>query len=61
VLFPASRGVLDATGRAQSAVVLPPNTTSSLIGASVFHAFIVLDASINWRMASNPVKITFVP
>jgi hypothetical protein len=60
-LFPSSLGVLDAAGRAQSAVVLPPNTSTSLIGRAVYHAYVVLDQALSWRMASNPVKIAFVP
>jgi hypothetical protein len=60
-VFRNSLGTLDANGKGQSAIVLPQNSLADLIGLSVYHAYVVLDQDFLWQMASNPVKITFVP
>jgi hypothetical protein len=58
-VFQASMGVLDAQGRGQARVQLPP-LGPRLIGLELFHAFVVHDGT-NVVAASNAVKVRLVP
>lgn len=59
-VYPNSLGVLDATGRAAAALVLPPLNDPSLVGQALWHAYVVHDGQ-SFVHASNAVKMTFVP
>jgi glucose/arabinose dehydrogenase len=55
-----SPGILDSSGEALAAVVIPPQ--AFLIGAGVEIQFIVLDPqSLQWVAASPPQRMTFLP
>lgn len=58
--YPGSLGVLDVQGNATSAFVLPPLNLPGLVGASLFHAYVVFDQG-GLVMASNAVKVTLLP
>lgn len=59
-VYPGSIGVLDATGRATAAFVLPPLNDPSLVGQALWHAYVVGDGT-SFVHASNAVKMTFAP
>ena len=59
-VYPGSIGVLDATGRASAAFVLPPLNDPSLVGQALWHAYVVWDGT-SFVHASNAVKMTFAP
>lgn len=59
-----SPGVLDAKGRAEAELRVPPNTAAPLLGLSAHHAFLTLDTSggaLDVVLVSNPVPLTLVP
>ncbi|MEO6593346.1 MAG: metallophosphoesterase [Planctomycetota bacterium] len=58
--YPGSMGVLDSTGSATSALVLPPPINPAMIGQTLYHAFLVFDGATATHV-SNTVKVTFVP
>ena len=60
VLLPGSFGFLDENGAAAAAFALPAGTNPTLAGASVNHAFVVLDGSVA-SYTSNAEPVAFVP
>lgn len=60
--FANTFGVLDTEGRAQAAVDLTTGLSSALIGTTLHHAFLVLDAQTAAALlASNAAALTFGP
>jgi len=59
-VYPQSIGILDANGKANAALVLPPLSDPALVGASLWHAYVVGDGTALLH-ASNAVRMTFVP
>ncbi len=59
-VYPGSIGVLDASGAATAAMVVPPAWSPALVGQTVYHAYVVLQGS-NFVHASNAVKLVFTP
>ncbi|MBL9077482.1 MAG: metallophosphoesterase family protein [Planctomycetes bacterium] len=59
-IYQNSIGLLDATGSANAAFVLPPLTDPVLVGTVVHHAYVVGDGA-TLTLASNPVRLRFEP
>jgi hypothetical protein len=59
-IYPGSIGVLDGSGAATAAFVLPPAWIPALVGQTVHHAYVVLQGS-TFVHASNAVKLVFTP
>lgn len=60
--LPGTIGVLDANGAASASLVLPPHVPPSLSGATLHHAYVVLDpASGRFVLASNAVPLVLRP
>lgn len=59
-VYPNSIGILDANGRANTALVLPSLHAPQLAGVSMWHAFVLGDG-VSLVHASNAVKVTLVP
>ncbi|MEC7583382.1 MAG: metallophosphoesterase [Planctomycetota bacterium] len=59
-MYPGSSGILDSNGKATAAFVLPPGIGAPLLGMSLFHAYVVVEQSVV-HMASNPVRVRFLP
>ena len=55
--FPNSQGVLDALGRANASLYIPPGAVSALVGASSDWAFVV---AYPVDFVSNPASVVFV-
>jgi tetratricopeptide (TPR) repeat protein len=55
-LFQNTFGFLDAQGRAQAAIGIPPFVAPELVGKELYHAFVVW-APGDWYHASNAVKL----
>jgi len=51
-------GTLDGLGRASAAISVPPGL-SGLVGTTLHHAFIVIEADISFSFASNAVPLSF--
>jgi hypothetical protein len=61
-LLPTSFGNLDATGSAQSSLVVTPASSPTLAGLVVYHAFAVLDsATFGFTAVSNAVTTVLLP
>jgi hypothetical protein len=56
-LYPSSIGFLDATGRAAAGIQLAPNQDPTLFDLTLHHAFLVFDASLTPKLASNAVRL----
>ena len=57
-LLSDSLGVLDGNGEANAAFTLQPNSSPSLFGLQVTHAYVVLDPVLQPLAASNAVELT---
>lgn len=57
--FQNTSGFLDFRGRSVARISIPPIASTSLVGTTLHHAFVVFDSS-GARMASNPVSFTLV-
>lgn len=57
--FQGTLGVLDASGKAQAGITLPPGVATALVGLSVQHAFVVFSGAV--VAASNAVPLSIVP
>ena len=56
-----SLGSLDVQGRGSAALKLPMNIPSSLVGTTVYHAFVVVTlAPFSFDFVSNPVSLKLV-
>ena len=61
-LLPTSFGLLDGTGNGQADFVLPAGLLASLSGATIHHAYVVLDSGTGAiTLASNAVPLEFTP
>ena len=58
--MPFSSGLLDAEGRATDSFELPPDTQPALVGLTIRHAFVVMDAGGEIAFESNSVPLTVV-
>lgn len=59
-----SLGVLDGNGVGQAGLLLPPGSPASLVGLTLDHAYVVIDAQgpvPALAFASNPVSLLFQP
>ena len=57
-------GTLDAAGSAAPSIVLPTGAPSSLAGAALNHAAVVLELTptlLRVDVASNPVQLDLIP
>ncbi|MEO0651300.1 MAG: PQQ-binding-like beta-propeller repeat protein [Planctomycetota bacterium] len=55
-------GQLDAFGCGNAALDVPPTASPQLLGATVHHAFVVLDpVTLAIELASNPLPLVFLP
>ncbi|MEO0650304.1 MAG: metallophosphoesterase family protein [Planctomycetota bacterium] len=63
--LPGAFGLLDGSGDATAAVTLPGGSSSSLIGTTLFHAFVTIDLGPACfgcpSFVSNPFPLTFLP
>ncbi|QDU69668.1 PQQ-binding-like beta-propeller repeat protein [Engelhardtia mirabilis] len=62
--LPGSLGVLDSTGSASLALVVPAGTNPALAGLTVHHAFVALHVSateLSLSLVSNAIGATLVP
>ncbi len=57
--FPNTRGRFDAQGRSSAALVLS-SLPSGAVGATLHHAYVVFDASLGIRAASNAMPLAIV-
>jgi len=55
-----TRGALDGSGQGKAALVVPKINNQSAIGLNFYHAYLVYDASNNFYLASNSVKLGLV-
>lgn len=60
-VYPGSIGLLDASGGASAAFVWPPSNQPSLVGASLWHAFVVGGSGGGFVHASNAVRVRLLP
>jgi len=59
-LLVKTKGALDASGQGQASLMVPKITDQNAIGVTLYHAYLVYDASNNFYMASNPVTLKLV-
>jgi len=58
---PGYLGLLDTTGQATAQLVVPPGTSPALVGLTLYHAGLTLDALGNASAATNPTRIELLP
>ena len=61
--FGNTLGLLDGSGQATATLTIPPGTSPTLAGLTLFHAYLALDPSAGFSasVASNPVPLELVP
>ena len=61
--FGNTLGFLDVSGQATATLTIPPGTSPTLAGLTLFHAYLALDPSAGFSasVASNPVPLELVP
>lgn len=56
-------GQLDASGKAEASLLLPPDPNQMLVGTPLYFAFVLTSPgpSLPLEAASNPIHVKYVP